>query len=218
MRRALAQIRQLPVTNPQGTQGPMAPTRHPTHGYTRHGQAVHAHATHYAADVVRHFSPRAIRRDVQAVNGINAKLAVLLYRVLGTMWCFYAFNVIALPAVIQSVMTGDVKIIINAVSSNWLQLVFLPAIMVAQAIQAVSSDARSTLMFEHQETILDRLDEHTDGGLGTVLDELHAVHDDVEELLGRPTPPAPPPAPRKRARKPTSAPLRAVKDTDTAGE
>lgn len=141
------------------------------------------HTHHYMAEALRHMvSPRAIRRDLHAVEGVNAKLAVLLTHVVGTMWCFYAFNLIAVPAVVEAVSGGTLLPIINAVSSNWLQLILLPGIMVGQAVMQVAADDRARRQFEHTEAIkadmeqtLDLLDEHTAGGLGTVIELLQRL-------------------------------------------
>lgn len=70
------------------------------------------------------------------MNKFNDWLAEHITAIVGTMWCFYVFNVLAAPAVIQAVKTGSMTAIINAVSSNWIQLVLLPAIMVGQNLQA----------------------------------------------------------------------------------
>lgn len=73
----------------------------------------------------------------------NTWLANKISMVVATMWCFYVFNLLSAPAVIQAFQTHNIIIIINAVSSNWLQLVLLPAIMVYQKIQGDRSEKRA---------------------------------------------------------------------------
>jgi hypothetical protein len=124
--------------------------------------------------VVR-LSPRAIRRDLASVDGFNAKVAVLLTKVVGTMWCFYVFNGIALVSLPSAIQTGQLTVIINWVSSNWIQLILLPALMVGQNVQSATADARAVKTFEDTEKILDRLDTHTAGGLQDVLEAVESL-------------------------------------------
>ena len=59
------------------------------------------------------------------------------------MYCFYLFNVIAFLSFKSAIDTHNLVPIINWVSSNWIQLVLLPAIMVAQNVAQAASDAKS---------------------------------------------------------------------------
>jgi hypothetical protein len=150
-------------------------TSEPTYGVV-HGREVHAVTWHYIPDVLR-IGPKQLRRDLEAAGTFNAKVAVLLTRLVGTMWCFWVFNGIALISLPSAIRTGNLTVLINWVSSNWIQLILLPALMVGQNLQNVAADARSAKMFEDIErvksdmvTALDRLDTNTQGGLTTVLD------------------------------------------------
>jgi hypothetical protein len=100
---------------------------------------------------------------------------VLLTKVVGTMWCFYLFNGIALVSLPSALRTGQLTIIINWVSSNWIQLILLPALMVGQNVQSAAADARAVKTFEDTEKILDRLDTHTAGGLRDVIEAIEAL-------------------------------------------
>jgi hypothetical protein len=125
--------------------------------------------------MVLRLSPRAIRRDLAEVDGFNAKFAVLLTKVVGTMWCFYVFNGIALVSLPSALSTGQLTVIINWVSSNWIQLILLPALMVGQNVQSAAADARGAKTFQDTEKILDRLDTHTAGGLHDVLEAIESL-------------------------------------------
>lgn len=120
-------------------------------------------------------SPRAIRRDVAAVDGFNAKFAVVLTKVVGTMWCFYLFNGIAFVSLPSALRTGQLTVIINWVSSNWIQLILLPALMVGQNVQSAAADARAVKTYQDSEKILDRLDTSTPGGLSDVLEAVESL-------------------------------------------
>ncbi len=143
----------------------------PAPGATPH-PPIHVHR--YLPMVLR-LSPRTIRHELQAVDGFNAKVAILLTKVVGTMWCFYVFNGIALVSLPSALQTGQLTIIINWVSSNWIQLILLPALMVGQNVQSAAADARAVKTFEDTERILDRLNTQTAGGLKEILDAIHAV-------------------------------------------
>ncbi len=140
------------------------------------GTAPHAPIRgHRYLPMVLRLSPRTVRHDLQAVDGFNAKVAIVLTKVVGTMWCFYVFNGIALISLPSAVQTGQLTIIINWVSSNWIQLILLPALMVGQNVQSAAADARAVKTFEDTERILDRLNTQTAGGLKEILDAIHAL-------------------------------------------
>ena len=51
----------------------------------------------------------------------------------------------------------------------------LSVIMVGQNVQSLAADARSANTYKDAETILDRLDLHTQGGLKAILDRLDEI-------------------------------------------
>jgi hypothetical protein len=124
--------------------------------------------------VVR-FDPKAIRRAVSEVEGINAKIALVITRTVGTMACAYVFALIALISLPAAISCGQVIIIVAWVAQTFLQLVLLSIIMVGQSVQSAASDARAAKEFADTETILDRLDVNTAGGIRDVLDAIHAL-------------------------------------------
>jgi len=121
------------------------------------------------------FDPQEIRRGLRDVEGFNAKLALVITRSVGTMACAYLFGVIALISLPAAVSSGQVIIIVAWIAQTFLQLVLLSIIMVGQRVQSIASDARATKEFADTETILDRLDTHTAGGIKEVLDAVHAM-------------------------------------------
>ena len=124
--------------------------------------------------VVR-FDPREIKRAVAEVEGFNAKLALVITRSVGTMTCAYLFAAIALISLPSAIHSGQVIIIVAWIAQTFLQLVLLSIIMVGQRVQSISSDARAEKEFADTETILDRLDTRTAGGITDVLDAIHAL-------------------------------------------
>ena len=143
--------------------------------------------THFSAAV--RFSPVLIKREMAAVEGINAKIAVLVTKTVGTMACAYVFALIALISLPAAVQSGQVIILVAWVAQTFLQLVLLSIIMVGQRVGSATSDARSQHEFENTVAILDALSTQTEGGLKTVLD---AVQKNATYPGPRP-PIAPPP-------------------------
>jgi hypothetical protein len=124
--------------------------------------------------VVR-FDLSEIRKAVREVEGFNAKLALLITRSVGTMACAYVFAAIALISLPAAIGSGQVIVIVAWIAQTFLQLVLLSIIMVGQTVQSAASDARAAKEFADTETILDRLDVDTAGGIKDVLDAIHAL-------------------------------------------
>jgi hypothetical protein len=118
-----------------------------------------------------HPTPRVLREAMGEVEGFNAKFAVLITRLVGTMWCAYLFGVIALIGLGPALKPGG-EGIVSWIAQTFLQLVLLSVIMVGQNVQSLAADARANNTFRDAEVILDRLDVKTQGGLKTILDRL----------------------------------------------
>jgi hypothetical protein len=121
------------------------------------------------------FNFKDIREAVREVEGFNAKLALVITRSVGTMACAYVFALIALISLPSAINSGQVIVIVSWIAQTFLQLVLLSIIMVGQSVQSAASDARAAKQFTDTETILDRLDIKTTGGLTEVLDAIHAL-------------------------------------------
>ena len=85
---------------------------------------------------------------------INTRLALSITKVVGSMWCAYAFALLALISLPAAISSHDPIIIVAWVAQTFLQLVLLPIIIVGQNVQAAASDARAqgdheTLMAIH---------------------------------------------------------------------
>ncbi|MGH7746476.1 MAG: hypothetical protein ACREQ5_17205 [Candidatus Dormibacteria bacterium] len=142
----------------------------------------HKRAIDLARRLPMQFVPRHVRKDQITANvhgtgpmgRANAWLAVRITRIVGTMYCAYLFTVIALVALPSAIQQGSPTVLVNWVSSNFLQLVLLPIIIVGQNVISTAQDARAeadheTLtalhqmnvqqlqILENQETILELL-------------------------------------------------------------
>ncbi len=98
-----------------------------------------------------------VHKDVHGDNfmgRINTHLALSITKVVGSMWCAYAFALLALISFPSAIKSHDPIIIVAWVAQTFLQLVLLPIIIVGQNVQAAASDARAesdheTLMAIH---------------------------------------------------------------------
>jgi hypothetical protein len=123
---------------------------------------------------VVHPTPARIKAAMSEVDGVNAKIAVLITRIVGSMWCAYAFAIIALLGLSPALKPGG-EGLIAWIAQTFLQLVLLSVIMVGQAVQSAASDARSEQTYEDTVKILDALNVKTEGGIRDLRDELLAA-------------------------------------------
>ena len=95
--------------------------------------------------------PRLVRpaQIVERVHGtgvlgrFNAAVALRVTKIVGTMYCAYVFMLIALVALPAAIEQGSPTVLINWLSSNFLQLVLLPIIIVGQNVISTAQDARA---------------------------------------------------------------------------
>lgn len=128
-------------------------------------------ARHHIAQAI---SLRGLAADVKRANGLNAKIAVFLTNLVGSMWCAYAFAIIAFLGLSPALKPGG-EGLIAWIAQTFLQLVLLSVIMVGQNVQSVASDLRSQHTYDDTVEILDRLDIHTEGGLKILADRIDAL-------------------------------------------
>ena len=128
-------------------------------------------ARHHIAQAI---SLRGLAADVKKANGFNAKIAVFLTNLVGSMWCAYAFAIIAFLGLRPALKPGG-EGLIAWIAQTFLQLVLLSVIMVGQNVQSIASDLRSQHTYDDTVEILDRLDIHTEGGLKILADRIDAL-------------------------------------------
>jgi hypothetical protein len=93
-------------------------------------------------------------KDPNPVVRFNASLGLKITLVVGTMWCAYAFTVLALLSAPSAFKSGNMLIIVAWVAQTFLQLVLLPIIIVGQNIQATAADRRSEQTYKDAEAVL----------------------------------------------------------------
>jgi hypothetical protein len=115
-----------------------------------------------------------------AVSRFNSRAGLLITVVVGTMWCGYVFAAIAFVSLPSAIKSHNLTVIIAWVSSNFLQLILLPVIIVGQNIQASASDKRAEETYKDAEAVLHeavKIQEHLkaqDKMLGDVIEKLQA--------------------------------------------
>lgn len=120
--------------------------------------AVFEHVPHpRTTAILEHLSGGPVRtKDVAAAKiatKANSWLAVKITDGVGTMWCAYAFAVIALIGLPAALRPGG-EGIIAWIAQTFLQLVLLSIIIVGQNIAAEASDRRSENTYKDAEAIL----------------------------------------------------------------
>lgn len=89
-----------------------------------------------------------------AVTKFNTAIALLITRVVGSMWCAYGFGLFDLISLPGSIRAGTMAIV-AWIAQTFLQLVLLSVIMVGQNVQASAADARSVATWKDAEALLD---------------------------------------------------------------
>ena len=78
--------------------------------------------------------------------GLNGRIALALTAAVGTMWCAYAFAILALVVLPQAI-TGGLLLFVQWLSQTFIQLVMLSVIMVGQNVLSRASDKRAVMTF-----------------------------------------------------------------------
>jgi hypothetical protein len=118
--------------------------------------SLHAHIPHPHIAHRREHGPvtvASVRPSGNPVTRFNTRAAVIITRAVGSMWAAYAFCVLAfygLPAGLHGGAAGFVQ----WASSQFIQLVLLPIILVGSAVLADASDKMARRQFDDVEAIL----------------------------------------------------------------
>lgn len=84
----------------------------------------------------------------------NAHLAVKVTAAVGTMWCAYAFAVLALVSLPGAIASRSPVVMVSWISQTFLQLVLLSVIIVGQNVLASAADKRAEATYDDADTIL----------------------------------------------------------------
>ncbi len=115
-----------------------------------------------------------VHKDVHgegAMGQFNTRVAVGITKYVGSMWCAYAFALLALISLPAALASGSPIIIVGWIAQTFLQLVLLPIIIVGQNVQAAASDARAE---SDHETLL---------AIHTLTAEVHQINEQQTAIL-----------------------------------
>ncbi len=124
-----------------------------------------------------------------SASGFNGRLAVGLTGVVGTMWCAYAFAVLALVALPSAIQQGSVLALVTWVSQTFIQLVMLSVIMVGQTIMSKASDQRAEMTYKDADATFhesEQIQAHLmaqDTALDSLLDKVATLEASLEKAL-----------------------------------
>ena len=109
--------------------------------------------------------------------GFNGKVALILTTVVGTMWCAYAFAMLALVALPQAAGGGSLALI-QWLSQTFIQLVMLSVIMVGQNILSRASDKRADMTYKDADATFheaEQIQSH-------LIEQDHAINDLLDKV------------------------------------
>jgi hypothetical protein len=118
--------------------------------------------------------------------GINGRIALALTTAVGTMWCAYAFAILALLVVPQAI-GGGLLTLVQWISQTFIQLVMLSVIVVGQNILGRAADKRAVMTYQDAEATFHEA-EQIQAHLRVQDDAINALLDKIERLetaLGR---------------------------------
>jgi hypothetical protein len=87
-------------------------------------------------------------------TGFNGWIAVKITNIVATMWCAYAFAILALISLPDAIKTGTAALI-AWIAQTFLQLVLLSIIMVGQKVAAAASDKQALQTYKDAEALLE---------------------------------------------------------------
>ncbi len=126
--------------------------------------------SHIPKLILTHHAHKAVHGD-SPMGRFNTRVAVMITKSVGSMWCAYLFALLALVSFPAAISTHDPIIIVAWIAQTFLQLVLLPIIIVGQNVQAAASDARAE---SDHETLI---------AIHTLTSEVHAIAERQTEML-----------------------------------
>jgi hypothetical protein len=115
------------------------------------------------------FRKKYLRPLEKRETRFNDWLAISITRIVGTMWCAYAFAGLALVS-LPAAVRGGTATLIGWIAQTFLQLVLLSIIMVGQKVAAEKSDRQLEQTYCDAEALL------------KISDEIHSLLEQNTEL------------------------------------
>ena len=123
------------------------------------------------------FRKKYLRPLEKRENAFNDRLAITITRIVGTMWCAYAFAALALVS-LPAAIRGGTATLIAWIAQTFLQLVLLSIIMVGQKVAAEKSDRQLEQTYCDAEALLKISDE-----IHSLLKENTQMTEEINKLV-----------------------------------
>ncbi len=117
---------------------------------------LYQHIAHPYIEERKHRQPTKVADQLpqsSAAARVNSWLAIKITNGVGTMWCAYAFAILALISLPDAIKNGKAATI-SWIAQTFLQLVLLSIIIVGQNVQSVASDKRSEATYKDADAVL----------------------------------------------------------------
>jgi hypothetical protein len=162
------------------------------------------HQPHPYIEERKHHTPTKVADQLpqnSKASKFNSWLAIKITTGVGTMWCAYAFFILALIGLPTALKPGG-EGIIAWIAQTFLQLVLLSIIIVGQNILSAASDKRSEATYKDADAVLHEaleIQKHLeaqDKAIERILAAVAAEHPELSSLTSPPASPptSPPPA------------------------
>ncbi len=125
-----------------------------------------------------------LERHRAEISGFNNRLAVNITNIVGTMWCAYAFAILALISLPEALRSGT-SALVAWIAQTFLQLVLLSIIMVGQKVAAEKSDRQLENTYMDAEALLQINDD-----MHKLLKQNTQLTEQINELICRSGKPA----------------------------
>jgi hypothetical protein len=112
--------------------------------------------------------------------GVNGRIGLALPSAVGTMWCAYAFAILAVLVLPQAI-AGGMLTFVQWLSQTFIQLVMLSVIMVGQNVLGRASDQRAAMTYEDADATFHEAGQ-IQAHLGLQDEAISALLDKVEKL------------------------------------
>jgi hypothetical protein len=84
----------------------------------------------------------------------NTTLSVKITKAVGTMWCAYAFALLAFVSLPSAIRSGNLVTLVSWISQTFLQLVLLSIIIVGQNVLGAAADMRAEATYQDADAVL----------------------------------------------------------------
>ncbi len=111
------------------------------------------HHPHPHIEARKKRAPRAKPHQEGSLARFNAFLGEGITKGVGTMWCAYAFAIIAFISLPEAIHAGK-SALVSWIAQTFLQLVLLSIIMVGQKVEGAAADTRADDTYKDAEAIL----------------------------------------------------------------